>query len=201
MLPLLFAAQAASDTSSADLTADHAVRRGAVVGLTLGGGIGQGEGYPNNSDDIGKIGYARSRWMPGSGVTLLVMGALSDYLSFGFWYAHLQFDSSGWRARRKRRGPSAGGLSAPIHPAQREGRRALRRVWRGDCHDDCPRCARGLGNAVCHWLRGFLRVVPFSLSGWPPGSGPLGRDERGLLSGLDQTGLVVGLRTVFYGGP
>src|SRR5579871_4782136 len=72
----------------ADLEASPKLRNGVVLGFALGFGLGQGGGYPNNSQEIGDPQYhAASGWMPGSGNTLFVLGALTDYLNVGFWLA------------------------------------------------------------------------------------------------------------------
>jgi hypothetical protein len=86
-------------TSSNDLDAPHRFRGGAVIGLTVGAGLVGASGYPN---DINRIGdpsyYSASAWMVGTGATLFVMGALTDYLSFGFWYAHSAASNADWRS-------------------------------------------------------------------------------------------------------
>jgi hypothetical protein len=74
-------------------------RNGLVVGLTLGLGIGRGAGYPNNSNDIGNpADRSASGWMPGVGESLVIMGALADYLNFGFMLSEDSFRSSNQRA-------------------------------------------------------------------------------------------------------
>jgi|HubBroStandDraft_1064217.scaffolds.fasta_scaffold01567_9 hypothetical protein len=104
MVPLLLAsAAAASAVYSEDAPASFDVapklRNGIVLGLALGAGVGQGSGYPNNSQEIGDPQYhAASGWMPGSGFTLLVLGALTDYLNVGFWLGSSNFRDSDDRA-------------------------------------------------------------------------------------------------------
>jgi hypothetical protein len=77
------------------LPSAHAYRSDLVVGLSLGAGLGGASGYPNNSSDIGNpADYTTSGWMPGSSESIFLMGALSDYLSFGFLFMHGLFKSS-----------------------------------------------------------------------------------------------------------
>src|SRR5690349_16552769 len=75
--------------TAVDLEAPHRLRKGIAVGLTLGVGPIGASGYPN---DLSKIGdsnfYSASGWMVGNSESVMLMGALADYLSFGFWYTH-----------------------------------------------------------------------------------------------------------------
>jgi len=106
MLPLLLAAAVSStDVPPPDISAlpigssEPKLRNGLVLGLSLGGGVGQGRGYPNNSQDIGDpADYSSSGWGGGAAETLIVMGALTDYLSFGFFVSSAAFHASGERA-------------------------------------------------------------------------------------------------------
>jgi hypothetical protein len=71
------------------LTSSHQYRSGLVVGLSLGAGIAGASGYPNNSSDIGNLAdYSASGWMLGAYQSIYLMGALSDYISFGFMFSH-----------------------------------------------------------------------------------------------------------------
>lgn len=109
LVPLVFAAasQAASAavpmgaelTPVTELSVPHKYRGGLVVGLSLGAGLGGASGYPNNSQDIGDPDdYSASGWMAGTMTQIYVLGALSDYLSFGFWYGHTQLRNGDWHA-------------------------------------------------------------------------------------------------------
>ena len=84
---------------AADLDAPARLRSGLVVGLTLGGGIGSASGYPNAASDINNpTFYSASGFMGGSSGTFFVMGALSDYLSFGFWLGSAMYRNADWRS-------------------------------------------------------------------------------------------------------
>jgi hypothetical protein len=86
-------------TPVAQLSVPHKYRSGLVVGLSLGAGLGGASGYPNNSQDIGNSAdYSASGWMTGGMGQVFVLGALSDYLSFGFWYGHTTLRNGDWHA-------------------------------------------------------------------------------------------------------
>src|SRR6202035_1464411 len=49
--------------------------------------------------DIGNpADYSASGLMAGTYTQIFVMGALSDYLSFGFWYAHASLRNGDWHS-------------------------------------------------------------------------------------------------------
>jgi hypothetical protein len=74
-------------------------RSGLVIGITYGAGLAGSSGYPNNSNYIGAPGfYASSGWMVGSGGNVLVMGALTDWLNFGFWGGAATFGNGQWHS-------------------------------------------------------------------------------------------------------
>ena len=110
MLPLVLAAPqnaaatvavaTGGEVSPVDVSAPPAVHRsGIAVGLTLGAGVGGASGYPNNSQEIGDpTMFSSSGWIPGGGVGVLAMGAIADYLNFGFWFSETAYRSSGKRA-------------------------------------------------------------------------------------------------------
>jgi hypothetical protein len=99
-------------TSADELGAPHRLRSGAVVGFAVGAGVMGASGYPN---DVTKIGdpaqYAASGFMLGTSETLFVMGALADYLNFGFWYAHAAASNRDFASRG-----DGGGLRVEIFP-------------------------------------------------------------------------------------
>lgn len=74
-------------------------RSGVVLGLTYGIGLASSAGYPNDSSLIGDPDfYSASGLMAGTGGGFFIMGALSDYLSFGFWFASATFANKDWRS-------------------------------------------------------------------------------------------------------
>jgi hypothetical protein len=95
-----------------DLDAPHRFRGGVVVGFTVGAGLMGASGYPNNATQIGDPSYySASAWMGGTVETLFVMGALTDYLSFGFWFAHSSASNRDWHSSG-----NGGGLRVEVFP-------------------------------------------------------------------------------------
>ncbi len=83
-----------------------------MVGLSLGGGLGGASGYPNNLTQIGNPAYySASGWLGGTNETVFVMGALTDYFSFGFWFGHSLYSSADWRSNT-----DGGGLRIEAFP-------------------------------------------------------------------------------------
>jgi hypothetical protein len=121
MFPLLFAASTAATAAAVptgplaspnDLPASHRFRSGVVMGFTFGAGLVGASGYPNDSSKIGDPNYySASGWMLGTGESLFLMGALTDYLSFGFWYAHANASNGNWRSSG-----DGGGLRVEVFP-------------------------------------------------------------------------------------
>jgi hypothetical protein len=75
-----------------------ALRRGGVViGVTPGIAFAGSSGYPNNARLIGNPDfYSQSPLLVGSSTTYFLMGALTDYLSFGPMVNVAKFTSSSW---------------------------------------------------------------------------------------------------------
>jgi hypothetical protein len=99
------AARAQSVESSAaaaanpDLNVEPTLRSGAVLGLSVGGGVAGASGYPNNAKLIGDpTQYSSSGFMAGESFELMVMGALTDYLNFGLWGGSATFRNSTFRS-------------------------------------------------------------------------------------------------------
>jgi hypothetical protein len=87
-------------------------RNGLVLGIQLGGGIASAAGYPNNSNEIGDPNYyAASGLVAGTGGGAFVMGALTDYLNFGFWFGEETFGNGQWHSTG-----GGGGLKVEVFP-------------------------------------------------------------------------------------
>jgi hypothetical protein len=116
---MLFAAAAAATAipiaappPSDDMNAPRKVRTGIVLGVSAGGGFAAGSGYPNDSTQIGDpTHHSASPWLPGTNETVFAMGALADYLNFGFWFGHALFQNGDWRTNG-----DGGGLRVEIFP-------------------------------------------------------------------------------------
>ena len=95
-----------------ELEAPHRFRSGVALGFSLGAGLVGASGYPNDSSKIGEQSYySASGWMLGTAQSLFVMGALSDYISVGFWYAHATAANGDWRSNG-----NGGGLRVEVFP-------------------------------------------------------------------------------------
>jgi hypothetical protein len=94
-----FSARADTPESQSWLTKPAETRTGIELGLVFGGGVAGSSGYPNNATKIGDYDYySASGWMAGSNFDLLIMGALADYLSFGFWFGAGNYQNRDWRS-------------------------------------------------------------------------------------------------------
>jgi hypothetical protein len=111
-----FAGSAAVPTgptpTATDLDAPHRLRSGVMFGLSFGGGVVGASGYPN---DVSRIGdpafYSASGFMYGTSESVLVLGALTDYLSFGFWFTRANDANKGWTSTGE-----GGGLRVEVFP-------------------------------------------------------------------------------------
>jgi hypothetical protein len=81
------------------LSAPHERRAGLVIGFGYGAGVAGSSGYPNGASLIDDPRYySASDLMSGTGWSFYVMGALTDYLSFGAWFGAQTYESSHWRS-------------------------------------------------------------------------------------------------------
>ena len=74
-------------------------RAGVVIGLDLGVGLAGASGYPNDSNKIDDPNYyGASGMLTGTGGSIFFMGALADYLNFGFWFGRQSAQNGDWRS-------------------------------------------------------------------------------------------------------
>jgi len=93
-------------------------RSGVALGLTFGVGLASSAGYPNNSTFIGDSDYySASGLMTGTGGGLFIMGALSDYLNFGFSFSSATFANKDWHSTGEE-----GGFRLEVFPLYSLGR-------------------------------------------------------------------------------
>jgi hypothetical protein len=123
MVPLVLSATAAAATAvavnapppSPDFDAPARLRSGIVLGLNYGTGLFGAKGYPNESSRIGDPNYYEaSGLMLGTAFSLLVMGAISDYLNFGFWMGGNASENDHWKASA-----GGGGVRTELFPFAR----------------------------------------------------------------------------------
>jgi hypothetical protein len=109
-------APAAVPQDEASLGASYPVtpkkRDGFVIGTAIGVSLVGASGYPNDSTKIGDPNYyGASGVMVGSQEQLFLMGALADYLNFGFWVGGSIAQNGDWRSRG-----TAGGFRVEAFP-------------------------------------------------------------------------------------
>jgi hypothetical protein len=97
-LPASARADAATDSATAkELTHPAERRSGVVLGFGVGIGLAGASGYPNAATKIGDPAYYDgSDVMGGGGGAIFGMGALTDWLNFGFFYTRANFRSGQW---------------------------------------------------------------------------------------------------------
>ncbi len=214
MLPLVLAAPASGAAAAAvpigqqeappDEDAAAHLRSGIVVGLGLGGGFAGASGYPNSSSDIGNPAFfSSSGFMAGASGTFFVMGALSDYLNFGFWAGSASFRNGDWQSSGGGGGlrveafplvglvPALGGLgflgNFGIGSGSLTDVDTKRQVSSGTQ-------AYVGGGAFYEWAFGHLFGGHFAL-------GPSLEYDAIFSTAFERHGVDASLRIVFYGGP
>jgi hypothetical protein len=214
MLPIVLAAPAAAAMPAAVSTGDSPVsadldgparfRNGLVVGLSLGLGVGGAAGYPNDSTKIGDpLYYSASGTMVGSSETILVMGALADYLSFGFWFNHASY-----AARDFRSNGDAGGLRVEVFPLVRlyprlSGLGLLGQFGIGHANltSSVPGVQTAEGTQSFVGAGGFYEWPFGHLIGGHFAVGPSLEYDAMWSAPFSREGLIASARLVFYGGP
>ena len=187
-----------------ELEAPHRLRSGVAIALTAGAGAVGASGYPN---DLNKIGdpnfYSSSGWMLGNSESVLLMGALTDYLNFGFWYTHESAENKDWRSLG-----NGGGLRLELFPlvdlAPRVaglgllGQFGLGSGFLESKTRDQPR-AEGTQSFIA---TGALYEWPFGhVLGGHLGAGPTIEYHAIWSQAFERHGLLASVRVVFYGGP
>jgi hypothetical protein len=189
--------------SANELEAPHRFRSGVVVGFTVGAGLVGASGYPNNLSQIGDPSYySASGWMAGTGETLFVMGALTDYLSFGFWFAHATASNGDWHS-----GGDGGGLRVEAFPLagwvpslQGLGLLAQFGIGSGNLTSKRPGLPEANGTQSFAAAGTFYEWSFGHFLGGHFGAGPnLEFDEIWSLP-FERHGLAASARLVFYGG-
>jgi hypothetical protein len=208
MLPLVLGAepspvlvQGGGTSTADDGTVPHRVRSGVVVGFAVGGGMGAGVGYPNDTNDIGKLHHQASGWMPGVGGTLLFLGALADYLNVGFWYAHATFGDQGRRA-----GQDGIGLRVEAFPLIAlspgwAGLGAFSEFGFGSARLNTPGQPQVGGTQSMIGVGALYEWSVAHLLGGHLGVGPSLEYDAVFTTPYAQNGVIANLRLVFYGGP
>ncbi|HEY8090709.1 MAG TPA: hypothetical protein VIF09_22765 [Polyangiaceae bacterium] len=193
-----------SVTPVTELFSAHTYRSGIVVGLSLGGGVAGASGYPNNSQDVGNpADYSSSGWMGGTHESFFVMGALSDYLSAGFFFGHGIFKNQDFRSNG-----DGGGLRLEAFPfvgivPRLHGLGLLGEFGfgTGDLQSRPPGLPDSSGTQSFAAAGAFYEWSFGPVLGGHIGAGPSVEYDAIWSHPFERHGLVASLRLVFYGGP
>jgi hypothetical protein len=210
MLALVLAAPTGVDivapvnAPAPDVDVPARLRSGLVVGLSLGGGVAGASGYPNSSSDIGNPSfYSASGFMGGTSGTAFVMGALTDYLSFGFWFGSGTFQNADWHSSG-----GGGGLRVETFPLIRlyprlSGLGLLGNFGVGTAKLTSKNPAVPEANGTQSYLGAgaFYEWAFGSLFGGHFAFGPSLEYDAIFSRPFERHGLVASARIVFYGGP
>ncbi len=209
MLPLVLAASAPATTAIAvsqppesngvESASKH--RSGVVLGLALGVGFGHGAGYPNNANDIGTADYSSSGWMPGTSGTLLLMGALTDYLNFGFWFAQAGFRDSSQKANQLGIGLRVETFPLMALSPRLSGVGAFAQFGLGVAKLTTPGLPDAGGTQSYAGAGVFYEWPVGHFLGGHAGIGPSLEYDAVFTRPYDASGLIASARLVFYGGP
>lgn len=191
-------------TPVTELPAAHQYRSGLVLGLSLGAGLAGASGYPNVQSDVGnEADYSASGWMAGTYGSIFVMGALSDYASFGFWFGHGSFRNGDFRLNS-----NGGGLRVEAFPLvglvprlQGLGVMGQFGVGGGDLVAKPPGLPTASGTESFAGAGVFYEWSFGPILGGHMGAGPSVEYDAMWSRPFESHGLVAGLRLVFYGGP
>jgi hypothetical protein len=190
--------------TSPDLDVAPRIRSGVAIGLSLGAGVAGAKGYPNASSDIGDpADFSASGFMGGTSGSLFVMGALSDYLNFGFWFGTSTFRNGDWRSSG-----GGAGLRLEVFPLiaavprlaglglfGQFGIGGANLLSSNPAHPEASGVQSFLGTgAFYEWSFG-------SLFGGHFGVGPSLEYDATWSQPFERHGLVASARIIFYGGP
>jgi hypothetical protein len=212
MLPLVLSATAAAAAAvpigdrptSPDLDIAPRLRSGVVIGLELGAGVAGASGYPNASSDIGDPAfYSSSGFMAGTNGSIFVMGALTDYLSFGVWFGSGSFRNGDWRSSG-----GGGGLRVETFPLvtlypRLAGLGLLGQFGIGGANLTSSNPLHPEASGVQSYLGtgAFYEWAFGSLFGGHFGIGPSLEYDAIWSRPFERHGFVASARIVFYGGP
>jgi hypothetical protein len=196
----------AEPTSDAPASSAGAAERrsGVVIGTAVGYGLAGASGYPNNASVIGSPEfYSASNLMSGANTTIFVMGALADWVNFGFWLGGGTVQSPRWRS-----GSFGAGFRAEFFPLYRV------RPWLRDLGVSAQ---VGLGTATlatkvagiyptATGSQSFVGAGVFyefwlvKLLGGHLGGGPTLDYDSITAASIERHGAIFGGRFAFYGG-
>jgi hypothetical protein len=187
-----------------DLDGPPRLRSGIVLGASLGVGVGSASGYPNDSTKIGDPRYySASGAMLGSSETVVLMGALADAFSFGFWFNHASYSNADFHSNG-----NAGGLRVEGFPLVRlypklDGLAVFGQFGIGQAHlvSSTPNVPEAEGTQSFVSGGAFYEWPIWRVLGGHFAAGPSLEYDAMFSSPFSRQGLVASLRLVFYGGP
>ena len=190
--------------TSPDLDVEARIRSGVVIGLSLGAGAAGASGYPNSSSEIGDPAFhSSSGFMTGTSATIFIMGAIADYLNFGFWFGSANFRNGDWRSSG-----GGGGLRVEVFPLaiaypRLAGLGVLGQFGIGGANLQSSNPAHPEASGVQSYLAAgtFYEWSFASLLGGHFAFGPSVEYDAMWSQPFERHGLVASARIVFYGGP
>ncbi len=204
VLSLFGSSARAEDEAARALDKPPERRTGIVLGTQIGAGLAGSSGYPNNATKIDNPDYySASGMMSGTTTTVLILGAVADYLNFGFWFGGGVFKNDDWRSTG-----GGGGVRVEVFPLYSLvpkladlgvagqfgiGTSTLDGRFRPGVSSDGAQSFLGVG--VFHEWK-FARFLGghFSL-------GPTLDYNVVTASSIERHSATLGVRLVFYGGP
>jgi hypothetical protein len=193
-------------TPVTELPSAHRFRSGLVFGLSVGAGLVGATGYPNDTLKIGDPAYYSASGMTlGPAESLFVMGALSDYVSVGFFFDHATSRNGDWRTAANSGGlrlegfplvalvPALQGLGVVARFGIGGGSLTPTAVPGSPAASDGTQSFAGAG-VLYEWS--FLHLL-----GGHFGVGPSVEYDAVWSPAFERHGLVASARVVFYGGP
>jgi hypothetical protein len=178
-------------------------RSGIVIGTSLGVGLAGASGYPNDSTKVDDPQYyAASGFMTGGGGSVFVMGALADYVSFGFWFGLQRYGNGDWSSTG-----GGGGFRVEAFPLfyavpALKDLGVLTQLGIGKATLDPKRGdypgAEGLQSFV--GAGAFYEWSLFKMLGGHFAGGPSLEYDAIFSRSIDRHGALLGARLVFYGG-
>jgi hypothetical protein len=189
---------------TADLDGPAKLRSGIVIGTSLGVGLGAASGYPNDSTKIGDPRYySASGAMTGASESVLLMGALADTFTFGFWFGHAAYSNGDFHS-----GGYAGGLRIEAFPLVRlypklDGLAAFGQFGIGGASltSKTPGVPEAQGTQSFVSGGAFYEWPIWRVLGGHLAAGPSLEYDAMFSTSISRQGLVASLRLVFYGGP
>jgi hypothetical protein len=197
-------ARAADEPHPAWMDAPNERRAGLVFGFGGGPALAQSSGYPNAATQIDQPQYySASNTLSGFNMGPFVMGALTDYLNFGFFVAVGTYDSAHWHSTGV-----SGGFRIEAFPLYRQvpkladlglytqlgvGSTKLHATVPGDFPDaDGSQSFLGVG-AFYEWT--LVKMIGGHLT-----AGPTFEYDVTTSRPIERHGAMLGARIAFYGG-